>query len=222
MAHLDIVIYALIACVLLVRLWSVLGRRNDDEPQRRNPFATPAPGKEEDAKFQLDHGGPDNAARPAFGQMILAPMSLAGTLEQIKQMDASFDEKTFLQDARAIFTTIVTGFAKGDLAEIEPLLGPTVLPGFKSAIEARQKASETLETRMDRIREAEVTTASVGESRVFITVRIVSEQENILRDAGGKVLHGTSGQTEEIIDLWTFARDVKVTGSPWLLVETRS
>ena len=102
------------------------------------------------------------------------------------------------------------------------MLGPTVLPGFKSAIEQRQKASATLETRIGRIREAEVTTASIGDTRVFITVRIVSEQENILRDAGGKVLHGTPGQMEEIIDLWTFARDVKTPGAPWLLVETRS
>lgn len=221
MAHIDIAIYALIACVLLLRLWSVLGRRNDDEPQRPNPFATPA-APEEDAKFQLDPGGPEKSAQPALGQSIFAPASLAGTLEQIKQMDPSFDEKTFLQDVRANFTAIVTGFGKGDLAEIEPLLGPTVFPGFKSAVEARQKAGETFESRIERIRDAEVTTASMGESRAFITVRFTSEQENILRDASGKVLHGTPGQTEEIIDLWTFARDVKTAGTQWQLVETRS
>ena len=221
MANLDIIIYALVAVVLLVRLWSVLGRRNDDERQRPNPFATPAPDAKENAPFQLEPGKNDGV-RPAFGPMALAPTSLAGALEQIKQLDPTFDEKTFLSDARATFTTVVVGFAKGDIAEIEPLLGATVLPGFKSAMEARQKAGETLETNIARIRDAEVTTASVGENSAFITVRITSEQENILRDAGGKILHGTPGQPEEIVDLWTFARDVKAPNAPWRLVETRS
>src|ERR1700722_3935442 len=99
MAHLDIVIYALIACVLLVRLWSLFGRRNDDERQRPNPFATPAPGAEEDAPFQIERGKNDGV-RPGFGPMALAPASLAGALEQIRQMDPAFDEKTFLSDAR--------------------------------------------------------------------------------------------------------------------------
>jgi len=220
MAHLDILVYALIAVALLVRLWSVLGRKNDDEPQRPNPFATPAPG--DDPKIQLARGGAETAVRPQLGQMVLAPASLAGTLEQIGQLDPAFDEKNFLQDARATFTSVVTGFARGDLSDIQNVLAPTVLPGFQSAMAARQKAGETLETRIGRIREAEVTTASIGETRAFITVRFTSEQENILRDGLGKVLSGMPGKTEEIVDIWTFARDAKATGTPWQLVETRT
>jgi predicted lipid-binding transport protein (Tim44 family) len=50
----------------------------------------------------------------------------------------------------------------------------------------------------------------------------VSDQENILRDASGKILSGEEGKIEEISDLWTFSRDTKAAAPEWQLIETRS
>jgi len=219
---LDIILYAIIAVVLLVRLWSVFGRRNDDEQQRPNPFVMPAP-PTDDAKPALPSGMPGAPEIPLLLQPFhAAPASLAGGLEQIKALDPVFDEKTFLQGARTAFTMIVEDFAKGDMNRISRLLGPNVLPHFQNAIEARRKASQTMESKINRIRDAETTAAHVEDSRAIITVRFVSEQENVLRDAGGKVIGGEAGRVEEITDFWTFARDAKSNDPNWILVETRS
>ena len=226
MANIDIIVYALVAGILLVRLWAVFGRRNDEDRQRPNPFATPAPGlrKDGDVPFRLDSGRRDDLASLPLGQtpILAAPMSLLGSLEQVRQLDPGFDEKQFLQNARTVFSTVVAGFAKGDLSDAARLLSPSVLAGFQSAIEARKVAGETLETRIPRIKDAETTAARIEDNRILVTVRFASEQENILRDASVNVMHGAPGKTEEITDLWTFARDAKSPGSEWRLVETRS
>ena len=220
----DTLFYAVIAVVLVVRLWSVLGRRNDDEPQRPNPFVIPAPGAKDEKKTELPAtASPDVPEIPLLLRpRHAAPASLAGGLEQIKTLDPSFDEKTFLQGARTAFTMIVEDFAKGDLSRIEPFLGPNVLPHFRNAIEARRKAGETMESKIMRIRNAESAAARTEDQRAIITVRFVTEQENILRDAQGKIIGGEAGKVEEITDLWTFTRDSKSDDPNWILTETRT
>ncbi|MEQ1652864.1 MAG: hypothetical protein ABL897_10270, partial [Hyphomicrobium sp.] len=48
MNYFDIVFFAIVAVVLILRLRSVLGRRNEDEPRRPNPFGGPPAGREDD------------------------------------------------------------------------------------------------------------------------------------------------------------------------------
>lgn len=221
---LDIILYAIIAVVLFARLWSVFGRRNDEDTQRPNPFAAPPtpPANAQDASF----AGADPAVSPNGAllpkPLLAAPASLAGGLEQIKILDPSFDEKQFLQGARTAFTMIVEDFAKSDLSQIERLLGPEVLPHFRQAIEARRDAGQVMESKILRIREADTFAAQVDDSRAIVTVRFISEQENVLRDAEGHVIGGNPDQVEIITDIWSFARDVKSSDPNWILIETKS
>lgn len=229
--HIDIIVYAVVAAVLLGRLWSAFGKRNDEDPQRPNPFVTPAPGArdEEDTEVLPGRVRPGNRqkdgenrdgdlARRPFAPVLVAPASLAGGLEQVKQIDRSFDEKQFLQTARTIFSSVVESFAKGDLSSIASLLGPEVRPHFEQAVAARKSAGQTLQSRIARIKDAEVAVAKIENNRALITVNFVSEQENILRGADGAVISGVPGQLEEIADSWVFARDAK---SDWIVAETR-
>jgi len=215
----DIIIYALVAVLILARLWTVLGQRGGDDRTRINPFAARPP-------TTLDAGptaiaGPQRTETPLLLKpMQLAPDSLAGGLASIRVADPTFDEKQFLQKVRAAFTTILAGFAKGDLTEAAPFLHPVVLAQFKDAVEARQQAGQSMDHRLVAIREAECVTAKSEGNHATITVRFVSQQETTLRDSLGAVLDN-SGKTEEITDLWVFARDVKADPN-WILVETKS
>lgn len=222
--NVDIIIYAIVAVLVFARLWSILGQRNSEDRERPNPFATPP-------NVKTDPTASNNPAGEAQIEtlvpvppkpILLAPNSLAGGLMRMKETDPSFDEKQFLQGARAAFTLILDNFAKGDLSDCTRLLGPTVLPHFRSAIEARRAASQTMEHKLVNIREAECTAAKVENGQAVIAVRFVSEQESTLRDAKGQIVGGHEGQVEEITDLWTFARDIKSSDPNWVLVETRS
>jgi predicted lipid-binding transport protein (Tim44 family) len=219
---LDIIIYAVIAIIILARLWTVLGNRNENDRERPNPFSTPPvpPAGTEDEKFAT------SATRPQIPGLLrpvqAAPASLAGGLEQIKALDPSFDEKQFLQGARTAFASIVEAFSKGDLAPCASFLGPDVTTRFHAAIEARREAGQVMETKIQRVKDAETAAAKTDGTRAIITVRFVSDQENVLRDSFGKVIGGAEGKAGEVVDLWTFARDTKSPDPNWQLVETRS
>ncbi len=222
MDYLDILVFAAMAVFVLARLWSVLGRRDDNEPQRQNPFAASLTHAQDEEDVMVVPEGARALENKALLAGRLAPTSLAGVLDQIKTLDPSFDEKKFIQGAKTAFARIVEGFAKGDLSSIAKWLAPAVLDGFQKAIVSRQDARQTLESRLDRISEADITAARLEETKAFLTVEFVSHQANVMRDAQGNVISGSPDQLEEVRDVWVFARDVKAADPNWLLVETRS
>jgi predicted lipid-binding transport protein (Tim44 family) len=218
----DLIIYAIIAVLILAKLWSVLGQRNTEDRERPNPFAAPPPMAPGPNLSPVAGSQPQAEVPLLLKPPVHAPASLAGGLAQVKESDPAFDEKQFLQTARTAFTLILRDFAKGDLSESTKLLGPTVLPHFRKAIEERVAASETMEHKLHAIREAECVSAKIEDNRAIIAVRFVSEQESTLRDSAGNIIGGSEGKLEEITDIWTFARDAKPTDPTWILVETRS
>jgi predicted lipid-binding transport protein (Tim44 family) len=117
---------------------------------------------------------------------------------------------------------IVDDFARGDLTPSMKFLSPSIADHFKKAIAERVKTGEVLENKIMRIRDADVTAAKTDGSRAILTVRIESEQSNVIRNAQGAVVSGQPGKTEEISDIWTFMRDTKSSDPTWQLIETRT
>lgn len=222
----EIIIFAMIAAFLVHRLRSVLGRRTGEERQRPNPFSTSdeaAPSR--DNVIQLPNrqrGEPaEREARdadPASDE----PLSLAARINQVRDADGGFEEKSFLSGARAAFEMIVQAFAAGDLASLRPLLSDEVFANFARAVKDRQAAGETLETRIAAIRDADLADARLEGSVAFITIRFVSDQTNVTKDVDGRIVDGDPNQPIEVIDLWTFARNVRSRDPNWTLVETRA
>ena len=68
---------------------------------------------------------------------------------------------------------------------------------------------------------AEVVDASVKERMAFITMRFVSDETNILRDASDELIYGNPERVTETIDIWTFGRDLRSRSPAWLVYETR-
>ena len=223
----DILIYAAIAAFLAVRLWSVLGQRdeeNEDKPERANPFAPREKPPEQTPTEAALALAP--AARPPLISALTsaghAPASLAGALDQIKATDPRFHEKDFLAGARTAFTAIVGAFAAGDLSSVMRFLGPKVYNSFDDAIAARKEEGLTLENRVERIVAADIVAAQQTGSHATLSVEFISHQVNVLRSAQGKIVEGETGRAEEIRDVWVFARDLTSSDPNWLLTETLS
>ncbi|HRQ79762.1 MAG TPA: Tim44/TimA family putative adaptor protein, partial [Azospirillaceae bacterium] len=160
----------------------------------------------------------DRAAAPAPDE----PLSLAARINQVREADGGFEEKSFLAGARAAFEMIVQAFAIGDLASLRPLLSDEVFANFSRAVKDRQAAGETLETRIAAIRDIDLADARLEGSVAFITIRFVSDQTNVTKDADGRIVDGDPNEPIEVIDLWTFARNVRSRDPNWTLVETRA
>lgn len=211
----DIVVFAVIAGLLVLRLRSVLGRRTGTE-QRRDPFQPPP------AKPPADKVVPlPPRARP-LPPALEAPTPLAQSLAQLKAADRSFDEKQFLTGARAAFEIIVNAFAKGDTASLQPLLSPQVYASFAEAIRQREARQEKLETHLLSIKSLDIADAALDGDAAHVTVKYVSEQSNATRAADGALVEGNPDHVEEKTDLWTFARPVRSRDPNWTLVATHS
>lgn len=221
----DIILFAMIAAFLVLRLRSVLGRRTGNERPPRDLFGSRRSAEGDDGKVvPLPQRG-DRADEPVSDGDIPAPRdavpnSPAAGVAEIRTADPSFDADGFADGARAAFEMIVGAFAQGDTQALRPLLNDAVFTRFSDAIREREQQKQTLETTIVAIKSADVHEAHMEGRTAFVTVRFVSDQTNVVRDAAGKVLDGEPGQTMELVDLWTFARDTRSRDPNWLLVAT--
>lgn len=218
-AWFDIIIFAAIAVFLVLRLRGVLGERHGDEQKRPNPYALQTPPANEQANQPVDAIDAPVVVKPRSST---APDSLQGRLDLITQADSNFSEKSFVNGAKSAFQMILNAFAAEDTPTLRPLLSDDVYDSFAAAIRARQAAKEKLETKVVRIKDAEIVEASLVINTARVTVRIVSEQIQCTRDASGAVVDGDATQPREVRDIWTFTRNVRALDPNWHLSETLS
>jgi len=208
--YLDIIFFAMVAAFLVLRLRSVLGRRTGaEQPPERWGAGDPA-------SNVVDLASRRSVAEPDPGT------SASRGLAQIRTIDRSFDLDSFLGGAQAAFSMVVNAFAAGDRETLRQLLSPDVFANFVAAIDGRAARGETLSTELVTIRTAEPIEAGLNGAFFEITVRFVSEQVSLLRDAEGRVIEGNPDRIITVTDEWTFRRDPRAADPNWLLVATRT
>jgi predicted lipid-binding transport protein (Tim44 family) len=218
--YFDIILFAMVAAFLVLRLRSVLGRRTGQE-RRPDPMLrrAEAPGdKIGDKVVALGNRNP--AAPPPVATA--PPDAVAAGLECIRTADPGFDPAQFIEGARAAFEMIVGAFAAGDKARLRPLLSDDVYTPFAAAIDERATAGETLETRVVGLKRLDIAEAGLTGRLARVTVKFVSDQINVLRAHDGSVVDGDPDHAVEKTDFWSFSRDVGASDPNWVLEATAS
>ena len=236
----DIILIGLVAVFLILRLRSVLGKRTGNErPPARDPFTPPAPPTatprvgDAPANQGNDNVVPlptANAPAPRQSSATSGPGGIRATVmptatagvAAIRAADPSFEPIGFTGGARAAFTAIVEAFAKGDTAALRSLLDGPTFSSFEGAIRGRVERKEKAETTLIGFEASDVAAAELQGTNASVTVRFVSEQINVLRNADGQIIDGNPNEVQKVIDLWTFSRDTKSSDPNWLLVKTES
>ncbi|MBM3571347.1 MAG: Tim44 domain-containing protein [Alphaproteobacteria bacterium] len=222
---LDIIIFALLAGFLILRLRSVLGRRTGHEKRPFKPMATAtgASAREDkvialpsrNAELKQEPAGSGDAQEQPVGEP-----SLADGLSQIKAVDSNFRADDFLAGARVAFEMILEAFPRGEKTALRPLLADDVYRKFTSAIDAREKAGETLETTLVGIKSAELVEAQLRGRDAVVTVKFVSEQVNVTKNREGAAIDGDPSEVTILTDVWTFQRNTRARDPNWTLVAT--
>lgn len=219
----EIVILAMIAAFLGLRLYSVLGRRAEHEEEAitgridNKPAAAPgAPAPRQPLERQQQ---PAQATqRPRDIPVVTA--SVERGLRAIATADRQFDAHAFLEGARSAYRMILEAFWRGDKEELRQLCDADVYEGFAAAIDARAAAGESLDNRLVRIEEATIAAADYAAPTARITVRFRSDIAAVTRNAEGQVIAGSLDDAVEAIDIWSFSRNVSASDPDWLLDET--
>lgn len=215
----DLILFAMVAAFLVLRLRSVLGRRQGFErpPQEQQQPGTTFGPRPAGAEADLPAPAP-----PAAGPRRIVPdprSPIGQSLMRIRGADHAFDPATFLANAEGAFRWIVEAFARGDRTTLRNLLADDTYAGFEHAIARREQAGESQRTEIRAIPEMEIVAADIRGTLAEITVRFVSDQVNVTTAADGTISHGAEAVTE-ITDIWTFQRDVANPDPAWRLVRT--
>jgi predicted lipid-binding transport protein (Tim44 family) len=210
-----IVILALVALFVGLRLYSVLGERTGHEQQ---PILKPA--------------DPDARVEPRVNQPAAAPLSPAESADMaflptagpgvraLLAADPSFDVARFLEGAKGAYRLILESFWKGEADVLRPLVDDHIYETFSGAIAQRASEGLTLENRLVGIDQAVISEASAERGVAVLTVRFEADIAAVTRNSEGQVVAGSLSDAVQTRDLWTFRRDLSSRDPNWLLIET--
>jgi len=214
---LGILLVAMVAGIILFRLYTVLGRRtgNEREPQERlRQIGSAQPARSDNAVAL-----PDRSAASLDRQS--APSDpLASSLLDIKLADKGFETGHFLDGARQAYQMIVTAFARRDRDTLRPLLSDEVYSAFDGVMHGHEEHNESVSYTFEGFRNVRIVHAEMKGRTAEITVEFSARFISATTDAAGSVVDGDPQNTREVVDVWTFARDTRVSDPNWTLVAT--
>jgi predicted lipid-binding transport protein (Tim44 family) len=210
-----IVILALVALFIGLRLYSVLGERTGHEQQ---PILKPA---DPDARVEPRVSQPSVTTPVATDAADMAFVPTAGPgVRAILAADPAFDVARFLEGAKAAYRMILEAFWKGDLAEVRSHVDDHVFETFTSSVEQRKKDGLVLDNRLVAIEQAVIAEATVDRNLAVLTVRFEADIAAVTRNAEREVVAGSLSDAVQTRDLWTFRRDLSTRDPNWVLIET--
>lgn len=213
----DIIIIALIAGFILLRLRAVLGQKTDqDLSQPQKP--------QEMSGTVIQLGAASQKPRP---RETLDPYAAA--LEQgavndaitaIKAKDPLFTATGFLDGAKMAFEMVFDAFAKSDKQTLALLLSPEIYAHFSDDVDARDAQTEKTETTLLSVKAREISEALLDKNTARVTVRFDSEQVTVARNAAGAIVSGDPSAVHHSQEEWVFERDVTSKNPNWKIIET--
>ncbi|MBW4332281.1 Tim44/TimA family putative adaptor protein [Stakelama sp. CBK3Z-3] len=210
---LYIVLLAMVAGFLALRLYSVLGKRTGHEqplpkpaeehqPRQPLPRTVDAPVERRDDAPRLIQPGAENGVRALVGA------------------SSDFDVTQFVDGAKSAYKMILEAFWKGDRDTLDWLVTGDVKQAFERAIDERESAGHVLDNRLVSIERAVIADAGLEGGEARVTVRFDADIAAVTRDADGNVVAGSLSDAVQTKDLWTFARTLRSDDPNWKLIET--
>ena len=212
----GILLFAVIAGVILFRLYTVLGRRTGHEPPPRESYRLS--GGQGDAAPPKDNVVPLPSRTEQIAERPADPV--ARGLFDIKLADKGFETEHFIAGAKHAYELIVTAFARGDRAALRPLLGGEVFAAFEGVMSGREQRKERVEFTFVGFKDVKIVHASLKNRAAEITVAIGAQFISATQGADGQLIDGDPKSVRDVTDVWSFTRDVKARDPNWLLVAT--
>ena len=209
----GIVLLAMIALFVGLRLYAVLGQRTGHEQRPvTRPEASTGPDRAEPA--------PEAKAPAAEPNGLAYEQGAAAGIRAIISADPGFDVARFLEGAQAAYRMVLEAFWKGDREDLGYLASDDVRSAFEAAIAEREAAGHKLDNRLVAIERAAIEDARLTGRTAEIDVRFDAFVAAVTRNAEGDVVAGSLTDAVPTHDVWTFRRTLGSADPNWLLVDT--
>ena len=190
--YIDIILLAMIAGFIFLRLRGILGRRSGFEGKPSTQF-----------------------------EKILRDVQTEKQSKPKEKFD-DMAQKEFLNGAKIAYETIITDFSDSDnkLTTSKPLLSKEIYSQFNEALKERDKRGHTAEITFIGVNSAIIKEHKKEDNFLKVTVDFVSEVITCIRDKEKKIISGDTEKIKKIYDTWIFSRDTRSNNPNWQLIET--
>jgi|TARA_B100001093_G_C26289003_1_gene784433 predicted lipid-binding transport protein (Tim44 family) len=188
----DIILLAMIAGFIILRLRNILGRKTGHEGKVASVF--------DEKKFT------------EFKTELKAKPILKDTLEED-------EKKQFLKGAEIAYESIITSFAKGEKEKLKKLLTKDIFNNFAQAIDHRNAEKIKSELTFIGVKESDVEKFEKINNDLVATVKIVCEIISVKKDREDNVIEGNPDRIKTVTDHWKFTKNALNDNPNWFLAE---
>ena len=192
--YIDIILLAMIAGFIFLRLRGILGKRSGFEGKSTRPF-----------------------------DKILNEVKTNEPVK-VKETFDEEDQKEFLNGAKIAYETIITDFSDNDnkIVASKPLLNKEIFNQFNTALKERNEKGHFAEITFIGINSADIKEHKKIDKILSVTVDFVAEVITCIKDKDKKIISGDPEKIKKIYDTWVFSRDITSVNPNWQLVNILS
>ena len=192
LGFIDIILLAMIAGFIILRLRNILGKKTGHEGKVTNIF------DEKDYK----------QFKP---QVKINPI--------IKENLEDDEKKEFLKGAEIAYESILISFAKGEKEKLKKLLTKDIFNSFEQAIDHRNKENIKSELTFVGFKESKVEKFEKIKDEYFSTVKIICEIISVKKDKNKAIIEGDPDKIKTVTDYWKFSKKTSSKNPNWFLAE---
>ena len=189
--YIDIILLAMIAGFIFLRLRGILGKRT----------------------------GFEGKAPPQFQEILkdINPKVKSNLRENFDEEA----QKEFLKGAKIAYETIITDFSDNDnkLTKSKPLLSKKIHDQFNQALKERSDRGHYAEITFIGINSADIKEHKKTDSILKVTVDFVAEVITSIKEKDKKIISGHPEKIKKIYDTWVFSRDIRSQNPNWQLID---
>ena len=189
--YIDIILLAMIAGFIFLRLRGILGKRT----------------------------GHKESVDSSFPHDFLTEKKLKNKTDQVIFDEKA--KEAFLKGAKIAYETVITNFSSGNLKNIKYLLDKKVFDQFNEALKERESKGHISETTFVGIDSALIKEHNKINNILEVTVDFVSEIISCVKDKDNKILSGDPEKVKKVFDTWKFKKDQRSNNPNWLLIDTQ-
>lgn len=218
----DIIFFAVVAIYLGIKLFSVLGKKNDQDSNlesRRASYAMPeVMGENKPAIITQTVKQPEIVVKNILENFKFASDEAKSGIKEIIEKDASFSLENFVEGAKIAFEMLLKAFSEGDKKTLKSLLADDLYHSFEKQIDEANARNLVVTKSLVGIDEIEIISSSLSGSRSKIGLRFLTEQINVTKDINGNIIEGDYKKIENVEDKWEFERNTKSGNPNWTVV----
>ena len=191
--YLDIILPAMFAGFIILRLRNILGRKTGHQEKPFNKYFPKGAEvlKDIENNEAIRTGNVDEGAR-----------------------------EQFLKGAEIAYEQIITSFAKGDKKSLKNLLEKKMFERFSEVIDDRQKKQLKYETTFIGMKSTKIMKFKKIENIYNVTVNFVCEIITCVKDKNNKIIEGNPDVIKTVNDIWKFSKNMWSQNPNWYLVDT--